>query len=252
MRKIFCVMICFFILLENVAFALTNDAFSLDLPNDFIMIEQSEYSGEYSNGQMTISYVITEENEEGKWYNDPKEIKDESMEGFGYIGLSFLGFGRDSEVIKIGNRNFLRDVSEIKGSELEAFIELLAMYVEKETGERTTIKDVLEKNTYDDVKIIKYLGTTAKKMTIIKFAGENLDKYQVDKIMNTIKLNGVSGRVYDIGIEIGVAVLLGGGFLGIVFGIVSRVERKSKEKKAEIDVLQQMQDLNDEIEITEK
>lgn len=252
MRKIFGLIICGFILLENVTFALTNDVFSIDLPSDFTMIEQSEYSGEYSNGQMTISYIITEENEVGKWYNDPKEIKDESMESFGYIGLSFLGFGRDSEVVRIGNRNFLKDVSEIKGSELEAFIELLAMYVEKETGEKTSVKDVLGKNTYDDVKIIKYLGTTAKKMTIIKFAGEDLDEYQVDKIMNTIKLNGVSGRVYDIGIEVGVGILLGGGFLGIIFGIVARVERKSKEKKVESDVLQEMLDLDNEIEIKEK
>lgn len=60
------------------------------MPIDFIMIGQSEYSGEYTNGQMTISYSITEEDETGKWYNDPKEIRDESMEGFGYMGLSFF------------------------------------------------------------------------------------------------------------------------------------------------------------------
>lgn len=204
MKKIFVFMICFCFMF-NVSFALTTSSFSLDLPSDFYLVEERDNSGEYSNEKITITYRITE-NEPGEYYLDVEEIKENSSGTLGSLGLLLMGLDKDAKLVNVNNIKFLRSVYED-----------------------------------EDVKTITYLGTTAKKMTVIKFSGEELDENQVTNIMETVKLKGISGKVYEALLNL---LIYGvGGFL--IIGLPLLIKFLKLKKKNQEEAKQEFNNIND-------
>lgn len=204
MKKIFVCFLCLCVcILPSMSFALSTDSFSLDLPSDFRVISENDERGEYSNGEINISYAI-EKSEFGEFYMEPREIKDELDSSWGGFAFLLLGFSDESEIVEINNKEFLKDTRE-----------------------------------YEEQKSINYLGTTATKLTIIKFSGENIDENKVDSIMSTIKLKGLSSNVYN--------VLFNVGFYGVIALVIIVLSILSKSRKAK--KLEKQNDIKDELDL---
>lgn len=174
MKKLFASFLCVCFLLST-SLALTTDSFSIKLPDDFYVVEETEDSGIYTNGKMEVTYTI-KQSEPGSFYKSVSEIKDEMDSPWSGLLFRLLGFSEDSQIIEINNKEFLKDIEE-----------------------------------YDESKSINYLASTAKKLTVIKFSGENLDEAQVNSIISSIKLKGMSVATYDF--------LLNAGFYGVLIAI---------------------------------
>lgn len=193
MKKIFSIVLCVFFLSSTSAFALTTSSFSINLPSDFRVIIEDDESGEYSNGEINISYAI-EKSEFGEFYLTPSEIKDELDNSWGGLAFLLLGFSNESEVVEINNKEFLKDIRE-----------------------------------YEEQKSINYLTTTGTKLTIIKFSGENIDENKVDSIMSTIKLKGLSSNAYSILFNVGVYGVIALVIIGL--SILSKSKKAKKLDK---------------------
>jgi len=189
MKKIMVIMLCCCFFLSSFSFALSTKAFSIDLPDEFELKSESEYSTVYSNGKMEISYTF-EKSGFGEFFMDVEEMKDDYSKS---LLLAFMGFGTDAKVEKINGVNFLYD-----------------RYDSEYTSETS----------------VNYLGTTANYLVSLSFSSENLDEDLVSQIMNTIKLKGMSGAVYEVFIN-GVYLLV----IVAICGGIGFLKKKSKAKK---------------------
>jgi len=203
-KKLGIFMLCF-CLICNVSFALTTSSFSLDLPSDFYLIEEEKNSGEYSNGEITMRYSITVQDELGEFYKDVRGIKESANEPFGSLGLLLLGIDKDAEIVKLNGTEMLKSVYESED---------------------------------DSYKSIVYLGTTATKMTRISFYGETLEEVQADNIMKTIKLKGMSSGVYEALMNLLVYGVIGFLVIGLPLLLKFLKARKKKQEDENVNIMQ--------------
>lgn len=192
MKKFMVILVCCCFFLTSFSFALSTKAFTIDLPDEFELKSESEYSTVYSNGKMEISYTF-EKSGFGEFFMDVTEMKDDYSKS---LLLAFMGFGSDAKVEKINGVNFLYD-----------------RYDSEYTSETS----------------VNYLGTTANYLVSLSFSGENLDENLVSQIMDTIKLKGMSAGVYEGFMNIIYLVVIVAIFGGISF--LKKKAKAKKEAK---------------------
>ena len=141
MKKIMVIALCCCFFLSNFSFAVTNDIYKVDLPDDFKLIYGEDANGLYNGDDMSM-LVTGQKSEFGMYFKDVKTIFTEESYRLGLYGLS-----KNAKIEKINGVNFLRE--EIEDEDEKGIIYLGT------TGNRLVLivfgGDNLDENKVNDI-----------------------------------------------------------------------------------------------------